>query len=88
MSKKLYVGNLNYATREDALEDAFAQYGTVLSARIIFDRETQRSKGFGFIEMEDESAAEAAMSAMNGQELDGRSLRVNEAQERRPRRDY
>ncbi len=85
MAKKLYVGNLNYATQEDQLEDLFAQYGSVASARIIFDRETQRSKGFGFVEYEDDSAAEAAMSALDGQEFDGRNLRVNEARERRPR---
>ncbi len=85
MAKKLYVGNLNYATQEDQLEDLFAQYGSVASARIIFDRETQRSKGFGFVEYEDDAAAEAAMSALDGQEFDGRNLRVNEARERRPR---
>ncbi len=90
MAKKIYVGNLSYGTDEDRLADHFAQFGTVLSARIIFDRETNRSKGFGFVEMEDDEAAEAAISALNNQELDGRNLRVNEAieRERRPRGDY
>ncbi len=87
MPKKIYVGNLNYNTDEDRLADHFAQFGNVLSARIIFDRETNRSKGFGFVEMENEEAAEAAISALNNQELDSRNLRVNEAieRERRPR---
>ncbi len=90
MAKKIYVGNLSYNTEEDRLADHFAQFGTVLSARIIFDRDTNRSKGFGFVEMEDAEAAEAAISALNNQELDGRNLRVNEAieRERRPRNDY
>ncbi len=90
MSKKIYVGNLSYNTGEDQLSDIFAQYGTVLSAKIIVDRETNRSKGFGFIEMEEDDAAEAAISALNNQEIDGRNLRVNEAieRERRPRDNY
>ncbi|MBF9014305.1 MULTISPECIES: RNA-binding protein [unclassified Oceanispirochaeta] len=87
MPKKIYVGNLNYNTDEDRLADHFAQFGNVLSARIIFDRETNRSKGFGFVEMEEDEAAEAAIAALNNQELDSRNLRVNEAieRERRPR---
>jgi len=89
MPKKIYVGNLSYNTDEDRLADHFAQYGTVISARIIFDRETNRSKGFGFVEMEEDDAAVAAISALNNQELDGRNLRVNEAieRERAPRND-
>ena len=89
MPKKIYVGNLNYNTDEDRLADHFAQFGSVLSTKIIFDRETNRSKGFGFVEMEEDEAAEAAISALNNQELDGRNLRVNEAieRERRPRND-
>ncbi|MDD2407150.1 MAG: RNA-binding protein [Sphaerochaetaceae bacterium] len=79
MSKKIYVGNMNYTTTEDELRNLFAQYGTVLSTNIIFDRETQRPKGFAFVEMEDDEAATAAISQLNGQELDGRSLRVNES---------
>ena len=90
MSKKIYVGNLSYNTGEDNLSELFTQYGTVLSAKIIVDRETNRSKGFGFIEMEEDDAAEAAISALNNQEIDGRNLRVNEAieRERRPRDNY
>ncbi len=90
MSKKIYVGNLSYNTGEDSLTDLFGQYGTVLSSKIIVDRETNRSKGFGFIEMEEDDAAEAAISALNNQEIDGRNLRVNEAieREKRPRDNY
>jgi RNA recognition motif-containing protein len=79
MAKKIYVGNMSYNTTEEDLRDLFAQYGTVLSATIIFDRETRRPKGFGFVEMEEDNAAEAAISQLNGQEVGGRNLRVNEA---------
>lgn len=82
MSKKIYVGNLSWNTEEHDLNNLFAQYGEVISTRIIIDRNTNRSKGFGFIEMADSSAAEAAISALNGTELDGRNIRVNEAEER------
>jgi len=85
MAKKLYVGNMNYSTTEDQLEDLFAQFGTVISANIIVDRMTDRSKGFGFVEMEDESAADAAIAALNNTEFQNREIRVNEALERRPR---
>ncbi len=78
---------MNYATTEDQLNNLFSQYGTVLSVNIINDRDTNRPKGFGFVEMEEEDAAEAAISALNGQEYDGRNLRVNEALERKPRRN-
>ena len=90
MAKKIYVGNISYYTTEEQLRDVFAQYGTVLSANIIYDRETQRSKGFGFVEMEEENAATAAISQLNGQEIDGRNLRVNEAiaKPRQQRNDY
>ena len=87
MSKKVYVGNMNYATTAEQLEDLFAQYGTVLSVNVITDRETNRPKGFAFVEMEDDGAAEAAISSLNNAEFDGRNLRVNEANERKPRRD-
>lgn len=89
MSKKIYVGNLSYRTAEENLGDLFAQYGQVKSVKIIFDRETNRSKGFGFVEMEDNEAADAAIGELNNKEFDGRNLRVNEAveRERRPRRD-
>ncbi|HRX81367.1 MAG TPA: RNA-binding protein [Pirellulaceae bacterium] len=82
MTKKLYVGNLAFATTSDDLRDAFSEYGTVTSATVITDRETGRSRGFGFVEME--NGAEQAIEAMNGKELAGRTLNVNEA---RPRED-
>lgn len=85
MAKKIYVGNLNYNTTQDQLGELFAQYGDVQDVAIIYDRYTNQSKGFGFIEMEDDNAATAAISALNGKELDGRALRVNEARERPPR---
>ncbi len=86
MGKKIYVGNLNYDTNEDTLSDLFSDHGQVVSARIIMDRDSGRSKGFGFVEMETEEEASAAISALNEAELDGRQLRVNEANEK-PRRD-
>ena len=79
MAKRVYVGNLAWATTEDGLREIFGQYGEVVSARIITDRETGRSKGFAFVEME---GADAAIAALNGVNLDGRPLRVNEANER------
>ena len=88
MSKKVYVGNINYATTGEQLEDLFSQYGTVTSVNVITDRETNRPKGFAFIEMEEDSAAEAAISALNDSEVDGRNIRVNEAHDRKPRRDF
>lgn len=88
MAKNIYVGNLNYNTGEDTLADVFAEYGNVLKVRIITDRETQRSKGFGFVEMEDDEAGEAAIAALNNAEVDGRNLKVNEAQERKPRNNF
>jgi cold-inducible RNA-binding protein len=80
--KNMYVGNINYTTTEDALEALFAQYGTVRSVKIIVDRMTDRSKGFGFVEMEDDGAAEQAIAALNGADFQGRSLRVSEARGR------
>ena len=85
MGRKIYVGNLNYSTSERELEDLFSQYGNVASTSIIVDRMTDRSKGFGFVEMEDEQAAEAAISALNNYEFGGRNLKVDEAKERKPR---
>ncbi|POR05379.1 RNA-binding protein [Alkalispirochaeta sphaeroplastigenens] len=82
MSKTLYVGNLSFRTEEEGLRAAFANFGTVTDARIVMDRDTGRSRGFGFVEMEDDSAAESAIEQMNGSDLDGRPLRVNEAQPR------
>jgi RNA recognition motif-containing protein len=84
MAKKLYVGNLSYSVDSTELEQLFGQHGQVLSAQVINDRDTGRSKGFGFVEMADDSEAEAAIAALNGQQHDGRALTVNEA---RPRED-
>lgn len=85
MSKKLYVGNLPHATSENELQDLFATYGTVQSAQIITDRDTGRSKGFGFVEMSGDDEAQAAINALNGQEFGGRPLTVNEARPREER---
>lgn len=84
MSKKLYVGNLAYTVTDSSLETMFAAHGTVQSAQVIMDRDTGRSKGFGFVEMGNDQEAQNAIKAMNGQQTDGRSLTVNEA---RPRED-
>ena len=82
MAKKLYVGNLSYNTTEDSLRNLFAGHGNVVSAKIIFDRETGNSKGFGFIEMGSDEEANAAIAGTNGVELDGRQIRVNEAMDK------
>lgn len=84
MGNKLYVGNLAYTVRDESLHAAFSAYGTVTSAKVMMDRETGRSKGFGFVEMSSAAEAQAAMNAMNGQPLEGRAVVVNEA---RPRED-
>ena len=78
----MYVGNLPFTSNEDELRDLFEQHGKVESVNVITDRETGRSRGFGFVEMEDASAADAAMQALDGRDFGGRNLRVNEAQER------
>ena len=83
MSKNLYVGNLSFSTTSDDLRQAFAQYGTVSTAQVVMDRETGRSRGFGFVEMSD--GAEAAIAALNGADLQGRSISVNEARPREER---
>jgi RNA recognition motif-containing protein len=79
MGKKLYVGNLNYEVTDAALEALFAAHGTVQSAQVIMDRDTGRSKGFGFVEMGSDAEAQAAIAALNGAQQGGRSLTVNEA---------
>jgi RNA recognition motif-containing protein len=79
MSKKIYVGNISYSTTEDQLQQLFAQYGTVVNVNVIIDRQTNRSKGFGFVEMEEDDAARAAIDAINGNEVDGRNIKVSEA---------
>ena len=85
MGSKLYVGNLNYNTTSSELEQLFAQHGTVQSAEVISDRDTGRSKGFGFVQMGSDEEAQAAIAAMNGQEIGGRTLTVNEAKPREDR---
>ena len=85
MAKKLYVGNLSYQSEQEGLHALFAQFGDVVSAVILSDRDTGRSRGFGFVEMESDDAAEAAIQALNGTEFDGRTLKVNEARERSDR---
>lgn len=82
----IYVGNLAYSTSDETLKSAFEQFGEVTSARVVTDRMTGRSKGFGFVEMQDREQAQAAIDAMNGKELEGRALRVNESQPK-PRDD-
>src|SRR5438309_7917751 len=79
MGKKLYVGNLSYGVTDSALEQMFAAHGTVQSAQVIMDRDTGRSKGFGFVEMGSDAEAQAAITALNGKEVEGRALTVNEA---------
>ena len=79
MGKKLYVGNLTYDVTDSALEQLFAAHGTVQSAQVIMDRDTGRSKGFGFVEMGSDAEAQAAIQALNGKESEGRALTVNEA---------
>ena len=85
MGRKLYVGNLAYGVDSSALEQMFAPFGTVQSAQVIADRDTGRSKGFGFVEMGSDQEAQAAIAAMSGKEVDGRTLTVNEAKPREDR---
>ena len=85
MGNKLYVGNLAYSVRDESLQAAFGQFGTVTSAKVMMDRETGRSKGFGFVEMGSDPEAQAAINGMNGQALDGRAIVVNEARPREER---
>ena len=85
MAKNLYVGNLSYSVNDEILNELFSQYGKVDSAREITDRETGRSKGFGFVEMANDDEAQAAIDALNGKEHMGRVLTVNEAKPREPR---
>jgi len=84
VAKKLYVGNLSYDLTDSDLQNLFAPHGAVQSAQVIVDRDTSRSKGFGFVEMSSGEQAQAAIAALNGQEVNGRALTVNEA---RPRED-
>ncbi|MEZ4255094.1 MAG: RNA-binding protein [Polyangiales bacterium] len=84
MGNRLYVGNLSFNTSDDGLREAFAQFGEVTDVQIVLDRETGRSRGFGFVTMGSEDASRSAIEQMNGYSLDGRNLRVSEAEERRP----
>src|SRR5215218_5628759 len=84
MSRKLFVGNLPYSVTSERLQEAFSQFGTVTSSKVIVDRETGRSRGFAFLEMETDDQGASAMQAMNGALLDGRSIAVREAVERQP----
>jgi RNA recognition motif-containing protein len=79
MGKKIYVGNLSYGTSDSDLQQMFEAHGSVQSAQVIMDRDTGRSKGFGFVEMGSDQEAQAAIAALNGKEMDGRALTVNEA---------
>ncbi len=85
MGNKLYVGNLAYSVRDESLQEAFGQFGTVTSAKVMMDRDTGRSKGFGFVEMGSDAEAQAAINGMNGQALEGRAIVVNEARPREER---
>jgi hypothetical protein len=85
VGNKLYVGNLAYSVRDESLQQAFGQFGTVTSAKVMMDRDTGRSKGFGFVEMGSDAEAQAAINGMNGQNLEGRAIVVNEARPREER---
>ncbi len=89
MSKSIYVGNISFSSSEEDIRNAFAQYGEVFNVKFIMDRETGRFRGFGFVEMDDAAALEA-IQALNGKDIGGRALKVNEAQARetRPPRRY
>ncbi len=85
MATKLFVGKLSFDTTNDSLQTLFAQYGKVVSAQVIMDRDTNRSKGFAFVEMEDQAAAQAAINALDGKEFEGRTIVVNVAKPREDR---
>ena len=85
MNNRLYVGNLSFGTTEDMLRETFSQFGEITDLRLMLDRDTGRSRGFAFVTMGDEDGAKKAIESMDGTMLDGRPLRVNEAEERRPR---
>jgi RNA recognition motif-containing protein len=90
MANKLFVGSMSYSVNDDELNDAFAAFGTVVSAKVIMDRETGRSKGFGFVEMSTDEEAQAAIKGLDGKEIGGRAVAVSEArpQENRERRSF
>ena len=82
MTKKMYVGNINYETKEDQLNEAFGEYGEVVSVNIITDKFSGKSRGFAFVEMTNDEEADSAMAGLNGKEIDGRKIKVNEARRR------
>lgn len=85
MAKKIYVGNLSFSITDDELQQAFASFGTVTSARVVMDKMSGRSKGFGFVELEDDASADTAIQKMDGQTIGGRPVRVSEAKPQEPR---
>jgi cold-inducible RNA-binding protein len=85
MGKKLYVGNLSYSVNDSSLQQHFAEFGSIQSAKVMTDRDSGRSKGFGFVEMSSDAEAQAAISGMNGKSVDGRDMVVNEARPMEPR---
>ena len=85
MSKKLFVGGLSWGTTDDGLQEAFARFGEIVEAKVITDRETGRSRGFGFVTFADDQGAANAIAEMDGTELDGRTIKVNEAEDKGPR---
>ena len=85
MGKKLYVGNLSYSVNDDSLHQHFSEFGTISSAKVMMDRDSGRSKGFGFVEMSSDAEAQAAIGGMNGKSVDGRDMVVNEARPMEPR---
>lgn len=82
MTKKMYVGNINYETNEDQLNEAFKEYGEVISVNIVTDKFSGKSRGFAFVEMANDEEADSAMAGLNGREIDGRKIKVNEARRR------
>lgn len=87
MAKKLFVGGLSWGTDDSSLRKAFEEFGEVSEAKVITDRDSGRSRGFGFVTFEEPNAADSAVEALDGQELDGRAIRVNVAEEKKPRRN-
>lgn len=85
MAKKIYVGNLAFSVTDDELQQAFASFGTITSARVVMDKMSGRSKGFGFVEIEDDASADTAIQKMDGQTIGGRAVRVSEAKPQEPR---
>ena len=85
MGKKLYVGNLSYSVNDDSLQQYFSEFGSITSVKVMMDRDSGRSKGFGFVEMSNDAEAQAAIAGLNGKVIDGRGMVVNEARPMEPR---